>query len=295
MSVVPSLARSRRARLTLKKSAAAAHEFDPGPAFQPFRDLCAVYPSTDVYPPADFRTEWGPIFHRGRLDGSARLLVIGQDPAAHETFVRRILVGEAGQRVQGFMAKLGIVTSYVMINTFLYSVASQDGGNKHKSDAQIADYRNRWIDAILTTAKIEAVIALGSLADAAWSQFKKSPFAAAHPKPPYAKIMHPTADAPRPGQSDTSAVTKQLLATWNAGLATLRPAIKTPDVPADAANYGETWKPENLVMIPERDYPPGLPQWMHKLDGWAVRGVPPGTAPPKRRVLSIIVPEGATS
>jgi uracil-DNA glycosylase len=295
MSVIPALPRSRRARLTVKKSEAPMHEFDPGPAFQPFRDLCADYPSTDVYPPADFRTEWGPIFHRGRLDGSARLLVIGQDPAAHETFVRRILVGAAGQRVQGFMAKLGITTSYVMINTFLYSVFGQSGGNKHKADPQIADYRNRWIDAILTTAKIEAVVALGSLADAAWSQFKKAPFGSAHAKPPYAKIMHPTADAPRPGQSDTTAVTKQVLATWNAGLATLRPAIKTPDAAADLTNYGEAWKPENLVQIPPRDYPAGLPQWMHDLDGWAVRGVPPGTPPEKRRLLSIVVPEGATS
>ena len=271
------------------------HEFDAGPAFQPFRDLCTTYPSTDVYPPADFRTEWGPVFHRGRLDGSARLLVIGQDPAAHETFVRRILVGEAGQRVQGFMARLGITTSYIMVNTFLYSVYGQGGGNKHKDDAKIADYRNRWIDAILTTAKIEAVVALGSLADAAWSQFKKSPFAAAHPKPAYAKIMHPTADAPRPGQSDTSAVTKQLLTTWNAGLATLRPAIKTPDAAADPANYGDAWKPADLVMIPARDYPAGLPDWMHNLDGWAVRGVPPDAPSEKRRVLSILVPEGATS
>jgi hypothetical protein len=34
--------------------------------------------------------EWGPILHRGRLDGTARILVIGQDPAQHETVVRRI-------------------------------------------------------------------------------------------------------------------------------------------------------------------------------------------------------------
>ena len=54
-----------------------------------------------------FRVEWGPLFHRGRLDGTARLLVIGQDPAQSEAVVRRILVGEAGHRTQGLMAKLG--------------------------------------------------------------------------------------------------------------------------------------------------------------------------------------------
>src|SRR6266542_693481 len=99
-----------------------SHEFDPGYFMEPFLSLCRDYPEAEVYPGGEFRLEWGPIFHRGRLDGSARVLVIGQDPAQHETVVRRILVGEAGRRVQGFLAKLGIVRSYVFINTFLYSV-----------------------------------------------------------------------------------------------------------------------------------------------------------------------------
>src|SRR5262245_56539770 len=101
---------------------AMTHPFDPGYGIEPFQTLCTEYPGEDVYPPARFRVEWGPIFHRGRLDGSARVLVIGQDPAQHETIVRRILVGEAGRRLQGFLAKLGITRSYVLINTFLYSV-----------------------------------------------------------------------------------------------------------------------------------------------------------------------------
>jgi uracil-DNA glycosylase len=75
------------------------HPFDPGYVAEPFLTLCAHYPEADVYPPEQFRFEWGPIFHRGRLDGSARVLVIGQDPAQHETVVRRILVGEAWRRV----------------------------------------------------------------------------------------------------------------------------------------------------------------------------------------------------
>jgi hypothetical protein len=41
--------------------------------------------------------------------------VIGQDPAQHETIVRRILVGEAGRRLQGFLAKLGVTKSYTLI------------------------------------------------------------------------------------------------------------------------------------------------------------------------------------
>ena len=97
-----------------------SHPFDPGYVAEPFLTLCAEYPEANVYPSDQFRLEWGPIFHRGRLDGSARVLVIGQDPAQHETVVRRILVGEAGRRVQGLLAKLGItqqlrVHQYILV------------------------------------------------------------------------------------------------------------------------------------------------------------------------------------
>src|SRR6476661_6871412 len=138
-------------------------EFCPGyPA--PFDALVADYPGEDVYPSADFRVEWGPVFHRGRLDGSARVVVLGQDPATHEAISRRILVGEAGQRVQGLLAKLGVRRSYVMVNTFLYSVYGQGGGNRHDDDEKIAAYRNAWLDALLVGTGVTAVISLGQLA-----------------------------------------------------------------------------------------------------------------------------------
>lgn len=59
-----------------------SHDYDPGYGNEPFKTLCREHPDETVYPRADFRVEWGPIFHRGQLDGSARVLVIGQDPAA---------------------------------------------------------------------------------------------------------------------------------------------------------------------------------------------------------------------
>src|SRR5258706_14170261 len=96
------------------------HPFDSGYGAEPFSTLAREYPGEDIYPSSQFRVEWGPIFHRGRLDGSARALVIGQDPAQHETIVRRILVGEAGRRLQGFLAKLGILQSYVLVTTYRY-------------------------------------------------------------------------------------------------------------------------------------------------------------------------------
>ena len=138
------------------------HTFCTGYFHEPYETLVGDYPGEDVYPPADFRTEWGPIFHRGRLDGTARVLVLGQDPAAHESIARRILVGEAGQRVQGLLARTGVTTSYVMLNTFLYSVYGQGGGQRHADDPAIAAYRNRWLDAVLLDSRVTAVVTLGT-------------------------------------------------------------------------------------------------------------------------------------
>jgi len=141
--------------------------FCPGYNQEPYATLVASYPGKDVHPVKDFRVEWGPVFHRGRLDGTARILVIGQDPAQHETVLRRILVGTAGKRVQGFLRRLGFNHSYVLINTFLYSVFGQDGGTRQIKNAAITAYRNRWIKAILDSSPIEAVVAFGGLANTA--------------------------------------------------------------------------------------------------------------------------------
>jgi uracil-DNA glycosylase len=247
------------------------HEFDPGYPRR-FASLLRAYPGVETYPPDDFRVEWGPIFHRGRLDGTARVVIIGQDPAAHESVARRILVGEAGQRVQGLLAKLGIDRSYVMINTFLYSVFGQGGGARHEFDESIAAYRNRWIDKVVTD-RVEAVIALGGLAHSAFDQWKATPAGQASGVA-FAPITHPTfpESASASGKTTKKDATKAMLANWNTQLPALRAAV-TPDVePAPPlVTYGEAFAPEELVRIPERDLPPGLPDWMGSLDAWASR------------------------
>lgn len=247
--------------------------FDPGYARKPFSALAAAYPGADGYPPKDFRLEWGPIFHRGRLDGSARVLVIGQDPGAHESIARRILVGEAGQRVQGFLAKLGIEASYVMVNTFLYSVYGQGGGERHKNDPAIAEYRNRWLDALLVGTRVEAVVALGGLADLAFQGWSATP--SGHEVDlAYRHIRHPTypESASASGQRKKSEAMKEMLAGWNDALQELRPKIVHPDVDRDLVLYGEALdKAADLAPIPAGDLPAGTPGWMRSLDAWAAR------------------------
>src|SRR5207248_11191781 len=103
----------------------------------------------------------GPMYYRGRLDWSAKLLVIGQDPAADENVARRILVGDAGQRVQGFLSKLGITRSYVMVNSVLYSIFGQfdDDMRAFVDVPAVRQWRNNLLDA-LKGHNIESVLPL---------------------------------------------------------------------------------------------------------------------------------------
>src|SRR3954471_10450091 len=245
--------------------------FDSGYAEEPFRSLVATYPGNVAYPAEGFRLEWGPVFHRGRLDGTARVLVIGQDPAQHETVARRILVGEAGQRFQGFLSKLGIDRSYVLVNTFLYSVYGQGGGQKHIKDQQITDYRNRWLDAIAAHNQLQAVITLGGLADKAYQAWP----AAVGASWKYATVLHPTYpnSASASGQITKKAAMKRLCDNWNTALdlLTKAPGKVTPDNARALVHYGDTLTPADHTPIAEEDLPPGLPDWMRGLQDWAKR------------------------
>jgi hypothetical protein len=263
-----------------------ARGFDPGYSSEPFRSLVAEVPGASVYPAADFRLEWGPIFHRGRLDGSARVLVLGQDPAQHETILRRILVGEAGHRIQGFLWKLGIERSYVMVNTFVYSVFGQGRGNKHRHTPQIRAYRNRWLAALLQPGKIEAVVALGSLANSAWQDFLASPEGSGV-QVPFQQITHPTQPEAAGGSAAVrAAATKVMLANWNAALEALHP-LPHRDTQRNLVRYGSGFKANEKRLIPEEDTPPWAPEWMRADDGWADR---PGRGLAKRRQILVTVP-----
>jgi hypothetical protein len=269
------------------------HDFDPGPVGEPFASLVGEYPGRDVYPSSAFRVEWGPIFHRGRLDGTARVLVIGQDPAQSESIVRRILVGTAGHRTQGLLSKLGFDRSYVMVNTFLYSVYGPSGG-QHANDASLVAYRNRWLQAIFETSAIEAVIALGQLADGSWQSWTSTP-AGQRVSPAYAHVTHPTEPESSSGGDHTkhAEAIKAMLANWNRALGKLHPHIGHPDSPRPLVPYGDSFSPDELVEIPEGDVPAGLPDWTRSPRAWAQRTG--ATAADKRRTITVVAPAGAVA
>jgi hypothetical protein len=267
-----------------------SHLFDPGYFAEPFKTLCQDYPGTEAYPASQFRVEWGPIFHRGRLDGSARVLVIGQDPAQHETITRRILVGEAGRRLQGFLAKLGITKSYVLINTFLYSVYGKVSAAARKNPDLLA-YRHGWLNALLVGQKVEAVVTLGVLAAEAWQMWKATPAGQAL-NVTQAPLIHPTEpeSSSKGDKAKLAAATKAMLQNWNGGLQQLAPALQHPDVTVPLVLYGDAFQDGDRQPIPEEDMPAGMPAWMHEQDGWAQRVGPNAGA--KRANITITVPKG---
>lgn len=270
-----------------------SHPFDPGPVEEPFASLARNYPGAEIYDPKRFRVEWGPIFHRGRLDGSATVLVLGQDPGQHESIARRCLVGEAGQRVQGFLWKLGIERSYVMVNAFLYSVYGQPRrGEVDELLRRTAASRKRWLDAILDGTEVGAVVGFGALAEDAFGRWRRTASGkrfAGHFEP----LTHPTMpDAiARPGSAAYREATKRMLAEWNAGLARLDDALGAHrDRKRKLLPYGEELLPEDRKPIPEGDMPPGTPPWMRSLKQWATRK---GSTPDaKRATVEVRVPTG---
>lgn len=219
-------------------------EWDPGPptAFaNHFENRPAYAPKTR------FHMAWGPIFYRGRLDGSAKVIVIGQDPAATEDVARRILIGSAGQRVQGFLRKLGLVRSYVMVNTFLYGLKGQMDTQAQQISASttIKTWRNQLLDMLLTP-QIQAILAFGAGAHQVATLWPGSSGKFV------AQLTHPSA------RNDAA-----LLANWNASLPQLQTlATADPGGTKDPAQYGTKFKATDSAPIPARDLPFAMPAWL---------------------------------
>jgi hypothetical protein len=102
-------------------------EHDPGPPAA-FADKFAAMPSYAALKD-HFWFDWGPVFYRGRLDGSARILCFASDPGPTERIAGRTLVGDAGQRTQGFLAsheESVLLTRWAQAVTELRSIVTPD-------------------------------------------------------------------------------------------------------------------------------------------------------------------------
>jgi hypothetical protein len=254
-------------------------EFDAGPP-PVYASLFDRVPDYSAYSD-DFWLDWGPVFYRGRLDHSARLLCIASDPGATERVAGRTLVGNAGQRVQGFLSKLGLTRSYLCLNAFAYALFPSQANRAPQilaDPAQLA-WRNELYDSVRAPA-LECVVAFGVAAQEAVRLWP-------------GKGQIPVVEVPHPTSHDEP----KLLREWRAAVTQLR-KIVTPDSQArKAANYGTTFREADYVPIPRRDLPYGLPAFVGD-DAWLRRAQPPRNSsvfrptPDDRHTLTWIAPAG---
>lgn len=234
-----------------------AVQFDPGPPEHYARHFAAM---PDYAPFKQFFWyDWGPVFYRGRLDGSARILCIASDPGATERVVGRTLVGDAGQRVQGFLAKLGVTHSYLCLNAYsLALIPSEAAGGDDVLDApDHKAWRNALYD-MAKTADVQAIIAFGVQAQRAAAKWP-------------GKGATPLFNLPHPSSHDPVALAN----AWREAIAQLR-TIVPPDEAGGASlpNYGEQIVEADYRSIPKRDLPFGLPNFVGD-DAWLRAQTPP--------------------
>ena len=199
--------------------------------------------------PADFQkffwNDWGPVFYRGRLTGKARLLGIASDPGPTERVVGRTLVGDAGQRVQGFLDKLGLTRSYVLVNAFPVAVHPSQvfPAKPVLSDKDQLKWRNRFYD-LVAGPELQAIVAFGGNAVDVVELWNEQ--------------------AGRPGVRGAAPLEpRQRRCCWRSGVRRSRTCapLVTPDDDGSATgpNYGTTFKESDYQGSPPRTSPSGCP------------------------------------
>jgi uracil-DNA glycosylase len=257
-------------------------DFDPGPPAA-YATRFANSPDYGSFK-QHFWYDWGPIFYRGRLDGTARILCIASDPGPTERVAGRTLVGDAGQRVQGFLTKLGLTKSYLCLNAFTYALFPSHGPQAPTvlADPTIKTWRNGLYDAAASGNTLQAIIAFGGNAQDAVDLWTTRPAG-----------VHVTR-IPHPSSRDTQA----LLTAWHAAIIDLRTRV-TPDPDGDPtlANYGSSFRETDYARIPPRDLPFGVPTWLGD-DSWGRKAHPRHNnsvdrpSPDDKHTLRWIAPQG---
>jgi uracil-DNA glycosylase len=232
-------------------------DFDRGPSAELAQHFAAV-PDPPVK--GDFWFNWGPIFYRGRLDGSARVLCIASDPGPTERIAGRSLVGNAGQRVQGLLTKLGLTSSYACLNAWAYALhpGRASAELKKLSDPTQRTWRNTLYDEV-AGPDLQAIIAFGGMAQEAVKLWSSKPSGV------------PVKNVPHPSSHDA----KKLIDAWRALVADLRPIVMPdPDGDNTGPNYGAKFAEHDYAPVPRGDLPFGTPDFLGD-DAW-VRAKPGG-------------------
>lgn len=223
--------------------------FDKGPA-DAFASHFAALPDHASIK-TNFWFDWGPVFYRGRLNGTARIMCVASDPGPTERIACRSLVGNAGQRVQGFLNKVGLTKSYVCVNGFAYALfpGKLSQGMKLLSQPDLLAWRNQLFK-MLKKPKLQAIVAFGDVAKKAVQLWDGKG------KVPVFETFHPSY------HNNGAEGEMKMLADWNRVVTALR-TIVTPDdgAPVSLPLYGAKFKEEDYAAIPRIDLPFGVPDW----------------------------------
>ena len=221
-------------------------EYDPGPPsefFEHFKKMPSYEPFKEY-----FWIDWGPIFYRGRLDGTAKVLCIASDPGPAERIAGRTLVGDAGQRTQGFIEKIGLKRSYLCLNAYsvaLFPRKADDAEREVLPDQEHLTWRNKLYD-LAKSPSVKAVIAFGEQAQRAVAMW---------PGASSIRVFR----VPHPSSREETV----LLDKWRAAITSLRDLV-TPDSGGDPAqpNYGLEFTENDYRRIPAFDLPFGAASFL---------------------------------
>jgi hypothetical protein len=230
-------------------------EFDRGPSAR-MASLLAKHPDYS-FVKEFFWYDWGPVFYRGRLDKTAKVLCVASDPGPTERVGGRALIGNAGQRLQGFLSKIGITRSYVCLNGFVYSLHPSHLGDGIKllSDPAHLSWRNKVFDAV-TGPGLQAIIGFGIVAQTAVDLWDGKPDV------PVLRTFHPSYR-----QDETKLVTD-----WNRVINELRQIVtKDNDGDNTVSLYGNAFVEADYAPVPRRDLPFGVPDFLGN-DAWKRAG-----------------------
>ena len=115
-----------------------------------------------------FRWHHGPMFYRGRLDGSAKIVIVGQEGAQDESLAHRSFTGGTGARMQLFLRFIGFDRSYLFLNSFIYPIFGQYSMDlrplAQDPRSPIAQHRNRIFDKAIIDGDVRLVVAVGTAA-----------------------------------------------------------------------------------------------------------------------------------
>jgi hypothetical protein len=159
-----------------------------------------------------------------------------------------------------------------MVNAFPYSVYGQQGGERHTDSQPIIAYRHRWLDALLASGQVEAVVAFGHLAREAFERWLE-PDQGGQAEVHFEHLTHPTMPeaSSRNDPAKYAAAMKQMLGQWNTALRRLDDILGERDTQRELVHYGERLVPEDRAPIPGFDMPAGAPPWMRSVKEWATR------------------------